>query len=121
MTKLFLTFALLLTALAAIPAIATAAPAERSCGITGPGSYGLGVLASKQTSCPFAKSIGRMYLAAPSVRLSPGMYGPRPATFSVYSSAAHRTITMRCRLVMTQDSPYGLCTGGNGARVRIVS
>ena len=62
-----------------------------------------------------------MYLAAPSVRLSSGTYGPRPATFSIYSSAARRTITMRCRLVMTQDSPYGLCTVGNGARVRIVS
>jgi len=108
----------------AIPATASAQAGAipssvKSCGLTYGG--GLGVLVNSHTSCQFARAIGTQYLHRPSVKLRPGMYGPRPARIAAYSDASHRSLTMRCRLVMTRDSPYSLCTGGNNARVWIVS
>ena len=49
------------------------------------------------------------------------MWGPRPAWVRAYSKVTRRTYRMYCRMVFTADSPYVTCSGGNHARVWMVS
>ena len=80
----------------------------------------LGLMANKNTTCSFARSVDRAY--NPRVaELRPNMWMPKPAYTSAHSSATHRSYTMYCRTVFTRDSPYVTCTGGNSAQIWIVS
>jgi hypothetical protein len=92
-------------------ALASGGPPQHAkhCGHT---AHGLGVLANKHTSCPFARVLGNKFLTR---------YTARSAWVSAYSRAADRTVTLRCREVRTWDSPYIVCSGGNRARLWVVS
>jgi hypothetical protein len=82
---------------------------EKYCGTLG---HFPGVVAGKRTSCAFARNVARAYVAA-------GY--PKRGKVRAYSPVTGRTYTMNCRFKQTQDSPYGLCTGANNARVKITS
>ena len=97
------------SAAAAAAALALAGPASANSADRFCGQAILGVSAGSHTTCAFAKDVARAYLRSGA------------QTVRVYSKAAKRTITMRCRMVKTIDSPYSLCTGGNGARVLVTS
>lgn len=88
----------------------------RECGTS---SNGLGVLAWR-APCPFAKKVANKYLAVPPVELKDGVYGPPPKTIGVYLPSKQRRVKMRCRTVVTPNSPYMLCKGGR-RRVEIRS
>ena len=67
---------------------------------------------SKRATCPFARDVGNHFMR------NHAKYG----TYRVYSAAVKRTITMRCRVIGNgYGGKYGLCTGGNNARVSVVS
>ena len=69
----------------------------------------MGVNVNSHTSCRFANAITRKHLKSSAHRVS------------AYNAAAHRTITMRCHVVWTSDSPYTTCAGGTHARLWITS
>jgi hypothetical protein len=111
MKRLILVTLVAALALLAVPSLASAdiySP-YRFCGYS---SNHLGVLGGPGTSCGFAKATVEKWLN------TPGRHGPY---YRVYSPVTHRTYTMHARWIRTQDSPYMLFTGGNGARVKLVS
>ena len=103
-TKTLARLVVLAFAALALAGQAQAASPMRYCGST---ANGLAVLANTATTCPFAKSVAKAAFARPTVR--------------IYSFATHKYVSMKCRTVATQDSPYRLCTGGNGAVVKVMS
>jgi hypothetical protein len=104
---------------AAAPAAAEAAP-SKSCA-SGASVGHLGVVAVGPTSCAFARdTLAKWWRVAPTVEYSWG-YGLAARTVRVRSRTTGRYYTMRCRMISTQDSPYGRCTGGNGADARLYS
>lgn len=113
----FIAVAAIAVTLAAFAGDASAASPMRYCG---PSANGLGVLANKVTTCPFAKKVANVAFQRPTVKYNWG-YGPKAGTIKVYSSATHKYVKMYCRMIETPDSPYQLCTGGKGARVEVRS
>jgi hypothetical protein len=49
------------------------------------------------------------------------MWMPRPVWVRAYSPKMQRSYRMYCRPVLKRDSPFVMCTGGDGARVDLVS
>jgi hypothetical protein len=82
---------------------------------------GTAIVAIDPTSCPFAKAVVRAWNRYGTVELAPNTFGLPPKTIRVYSSAIKRRVTMHCRTHVETDNIFGLCTGGNGARVEIRS
>ena len=100
------------TASASIPQSA------KRCGMT---TNYLGLMANRDTGCPFAHAVDRAYADQPSTELRPNIWMPRAAYVRAYSKVTHRSYRMHCHTVFTDDSPYVTCSGGNNARVWIVS
>jgi hypothetical protein len=105
--------------------LASAAPADASsrryCGTTADGFPG--VMAVGPTTCGFARNVGTTF-DRKRVRLIEwrrNMYMPKPTSIRAWSSKTRRTYRMHCRPRLTTDSPYVSCTGGNDARVDLVS
>jgi hypothetical protein len=96
------------------PANDAYAASRKVCGTT---SSGTGIVAVGPTSCPFARAVIRKWRTYRTVKLAPGVFGGPDKTFRVFSGAAKRSITMHCRTHVQEDNIFGLCTGGNGARV----
>lgn len=99
---------------AAGPANRAHAATRKVCGTT---ASGTGIIAVGPTSCPFARAVIRKWRTYGTVEVAPGVFGGPNKTLRVYSAAAKRSITMHCRTHMQADNIFGLCTGGNGARV----
>jgi hypothetical protein len=105
--------------------LVTAAPADASprryCGTTADGFPG--VMAVGPTTCGFARNVGTTLdrQRVPLIEWRPNMYMPKPTSIRAWSSKMGRTYRMHCRPRLTTDSPYLSCTGGNGARVDLVS
>lgn len=94
------------------------AATRKVCGST---SSGTGIVAVGPTSCPFARAVARKWERYGTVEVAPDVFGGPPKTIRVYSAASKRKITMRCRTHVEPDNTFGLCTGGNRARVEIRS
>lgn len=105
---------------AAAPASAEASP-RRYCGTTADGFPG--VMAVGPTTCGFARNVGTGFDSkrVPLIEWRPSMYMPKPTRIRAWSSKTRRTYRMHCRPRLTTDSPFVSCTGGNGARVDLVS
>ena len=105
--------------------LVAAAPADASprrfCGTTADGFPG--VMAVGPTTCGFARNVGTGFdrKRVPLIEWRRGMYMPKPTWVRAWSSKMHRTYRMHCRPRLTVDSPFVSCTGGNGARVDLVS
>jgi hypothetical protein len=117
--------ALLATGLATLGAFAVSEAAEAStaryCGTTADGFPGLRAVGP--TSCGFAKRVGNAWERkhVPLYEIRASMWMPRPAWVRAYSPKMHWSYRMYCRTKLTRESPYVTCTGGNGARVDLVS
>jgi hypothetical protein len=115
--KTVLVFAIvaLLALDAAISGANDAKAARRKiCGTT---PSGTGIVAVGSTSCPFARAVLRKWRTYGTVEVAANIFGGPDKTFRVYSAAAKRSITMHCRTHVQPNNTFGLCTGGNGARV----
>jgi hypothetical protein len=113
----------LITVLAAVAAVALAtasspAATRKVCGNT---PSGTAIIAVGPTSCPFAKAVERKWRSRGTVKVAAGIYGGPNKTFRVYSTATKRRVTMHCREHIETDNIFGLCTGGDHARVEIRS
>ena len=117
--------ALIAIGLTILGALAVSEAAEAStaryCGTTADGFPGLRALGA--TSCGFAKRVGNAWERknVPSYEIRASMWMPRPAWVRAYSPKMDRSYRMYCRPVLKRDSPFVMCTGGNGARVDLVS
>jgi hypothetical protein len=94
------------------------AASRKLCGQT---SSGTAIVAVGPTSCPFAKAVERKWRSYGTVEVASGVFGGPRKTIRVYSAAVKHTVAMQCREHLEKDNIFGLCTGGNGARVEIRS
>jgi hypothetical protein len=101
--------------------IGTAGAQAATRNVCGTTPSGTAIVAVGPTSCPFAKEVVRKWRSYGTVEVAPGIFGGPSKTIRVYSSAVKRRVTMHCREHVEKDNIFGLCTGGNGARVEVRS
>jgi hypothetical protein len=106
-------------------ALVAAAPADAAsprdyCGTTADGFPG--VMAVGPTTCGFASNVATTFdrKRVPLFEWRRNTYMPKPTWIRAWSSTTRRTYRMHCR-PRSGPSPFVTCTGGNGARVDLVS
>ena len=96
------------------------AEASRYCGTTADGFPG--IRAVGPTTCAFARNVGTAFdrKRVPLFEWRQNTYMPRPTWIRAWSSKMRRSYRMYCR-PRSGPSPFVSCTGGNGARVDLLS